>query len=205
MSRVQLFATPWTTAHQALLSVGSPQARILGWVAIPSPGDPPAPGIDPTAVSPALRWLPYLLSHRQVLLDSCDLGILPLGVALLTSRKGHARSPTCHPTRGPVAAQLPGGGPESWPGLNPAGQSPDDVHAANGPKPSRPNSASLALCFIKGGPSLSRLLVKIRMSKKFRQGREKSRLSQGRSHWEDSRAARMNSKKALMPFLMLIT
>ena len=146
-----------------------------------------------------------LLSHRQVLLDSCDLGILPLGVALLTSRKGHARSPTCHPTRGPVAAQLPGGGPESWPGLNPAGQSPDDVHAANGPKPSRPNSASLALCFIKGGPSLSRLLVKIRMSKKFRQGREKSRLSQGRSHWEDSRAARMNSKKALMPFLMLIT
>ena len=30
-----LFATPWTVAHQALLSVGILQARILEWVAIP--------------------------------------------------------------------------------------------------------------------------------------------------------------------------
>jgi len=29
-----------------------PQARILEWVAIPSPGNPPDPGIEPTA--PAL-------------------------------------------------------------------------------------------------------------------------------------------------------
>ena len=32
----RLFATPWTIAHQALLSMGILQARILEWVAMPS-------------------------------------------------------------------------------------------------------------------------------------------------------------------------
>ena len=32
----QLFATPWTVAHQAPLSMGILQARILEWVSIPS-------------------------------------------------------------------------------------------------------------------------------------------------------------------------
>ena len=35
-SRVRLFATPWTVAHQASLSMGVLQARILEWVAMPS-------------------------------------------------------------------------------------------------------------------------------------------------------------------------
>ena len=35
LSRVQLFATPWTVGHQAPLSMGVLQARILEWVAIP--------------------------------------------------------------------------------------------------------------------------------------------------------------------------
>ena len=35
-SRVQLFATPWTVAWQAPLSMGILQARILEWVAMPS-------------------------------------------------------------------------------------------------------------------------------------------------------------------------
>ena len=33
-SRVQLFVTLWTVAHQAPLSMGILQARILEWVAI---------------------------------------------------------------------------------------------------------------------------------------------------------------------------
>ena len=33
---VRLFATPWTVAHQAPLSMGILQARILEWVAMPS-------------------------------------------------------------------------------------------------------------------------------------------------------------------------
>ena len=36
LSHVQLFATPWTVAHQAPLSMGILQARILEWVAMPS-------------------------------------------------------------------------------------------------------------------------------------------------------------------------
>ena len=36
LSHVQLFATPWTVAQQAPLSMGILQAGILEWVAIPS-------------------------------------------------------------------------------------------------------------------------------------------------------------------------
>ena len=35
LSRVQLFATPWTIAHQAPLVHRILQARIVEWVAIP--------------------------------------------------------------------------------------------------------------------------------------------------------------------------
>ena len=34
LSCVKLFETPWTVAHQAPLSVGILQARILEWVAL---------------------------------------------------------------------------------------------------------------------------------------------------------------------------
>ena len=36
LSCVRLFATPWTVAHQAPLSKGKLQARILEWVSMPS-------------------------------------------------------------------------------------------------------------------------------------------------------------------------
>ena len=36
LSRVQLFATPWTVAHQAPLPMGILQATILEWIAMPS-------------------------------------------------------------------------------------------------------------------------------------------------------------------------
>ena len=35
LGHVRLFATPWTVAHQAPLSVGILQARILEWVGYP--------------------------------------------------------------------------------------------------------------------------------------------------------------------------
>ena len=47
---VQFFVTPRTVAHQALLSMGFPKARILDWVAISSSRDLPNPG-DGTRVS----------------------------------------------------------------------------------------------------------------------------------------------------------
>ena len=46
LSRVQLFAALWTIAHQAPLSMGFSRQGYLEWVAIPSPGDLPNPGIE---------------------------------------------------------------------------------------------------------------------------------------------------------------
>ena len=48
LSRVLLFATPWSLAHQAPLSMEILQARTLEWVAMcPPPEDPPNPGMEP--------------------------------------------------------------------------------------------------------------------------------------------------------------
>ena len=53
-SCVRLFVTPWTIAHQAPLSMGILQARILSGLPCPPPGDLPHPGIEPTSLmSPA--------------------------------------------------------------------------------------------------------------------------------------------------------
>ena len=54
----QLFATQWTVAHQAPLSMGF--SRQEGWsgVPCPPPGDLPHPGIAPA--SPALQADSYL-------------------------------------------------------------------------------------------------------------------------------------------------
>ena len=46
-------ATPWTVTHQAPLSMGILQARILEGVAMPSSRDLPDPGIEPA----------FLMSH----------------------------------------------------------------------------------------------------------------------------------------------
>ena len=52
-SCVQLFATPWTVAHQAPLSKKLPWQDYWSGLPFPSPGDLPNPGID--LVSPALQ------------------------------------------------------------------------------------------------------------------------------------------------------
>ena len=46
------FMTPWTIAHQALLSMGFPRQDYWNGLPLPSPGDLPRPGIK--LVSPAL-------------------------------------------------------------------------------------------------------------------------------------------------------
>ena len=52
LSRVRLFVTLWTVAHQAPLSRGFPRQEYWSQLPFPSPGDLPDPGIEPT--SPAL-------------------------------------------------------------------------------------------------------------------------------------------------------
>ena len=52
LSRVRLFATPWTVAHQAPLSMGFSRQEYWSRLPFPSPGDLPNPGIEPR--SPAV-------------------------------------------------------------------------------------------------------------------------------------------------------
>ena len=52
LSHVQLFATPWTVAYQAPLSMGFSSQEYWSGLPFPSPGDGPNPRIEPG--SPAL-------------------------------------------------------------------------------------------------------------------------------------------------------
>ena len=55
-SRVQLFATLWTAARQAPLSMGFSRQGYWSGLPCPPPGNVPDPGIEPTPpASPALQ------------------------------------------------------------------------------------------------------------------------------------------------------
>ena len=47
LSRVQLFATPWTVAYQAPPSMGFSRQEYWSGLPFPFPGDLPNPGIEP--------------------------------------------------------------------------------------------------------------------------------------------------------------
>ena len=47
LSRVGLFATPWTVAYQATRSMGFSRQKYWSGLPFPSPGDLPNPGIKP--------------------------------------------------------------------------------------------------------------------------------------------------------------
>ena len=56
LSRVRLFATPWTVALQAPLSMGFSRQEYWSGLPFPSPGYLPDPGIEPVSpVSSALQ------------------------------------------------------------------------------------------------------------------------------------------------------
>ena len=75
LSRVRLFATPWTVARQAPLSVGFPRQEHWSGLPFPTPGDLPDPESKPSSpASPAsagrfftanIPWEAPLLSSRQ--------------------------------------------------------------------------------------------------------------------------------------------
>ena len=63
LNHVGLLATPRTVTHQAPLSTGILQARILEWVAVPLlQGIFPTQGWNPGL--PQCRWILYHLSHK---------------------------------------------------------------------------------------------------------------------------------------------
>ena len=53
LSHVRLFATPWTVAYQALLSLEFSRQEYWSGLSVPSPGDLPDPGIEHS--SPSLQ------------------------------------------------------------------------------------------------------------------------------------------------------
>ena len=53
LSRVRLFATPWTVGYQAPPSLGFSRQEYWSGLPFPSPGELPDPGIEPR--SPALQ------------------------------------------------------------------------------------------------------------------------------------------------------
>ena len=89
LSRVRLFATPWTIAYQAPPSMGFSRQEHWSGLPFPSPGDLPNPGIEPW--SPALQTdalrselpgKPMLITAnatvvKNLLADAGDTGSIP--------------------------------------------------------------------------------------------------------------------------------
>ena len=70
VSRVRLFATPWTVACQAPPSMGFSRQDCWSGVPLPSPGDLPDPGIKPMSpVSPALQVDSLLAKQRYSIVE----------------------------------------------------------------------------------------------------------------------------------------
>jgi len=64
LSRVWLFATPWTVAYQAPLSMGFSRQEYWSGLPFPSPRDIPNPGIEPRDCLLHCRQTLYRLSHQ---------------------------------------------------------------------------------------------------------------------------------------------
>ena len=75
LSRVQLFVTPWTIAHQAPPSMGFSRHKYWSGLLFPSSGDLPNPGIEPrssTLQADALTSEPLKKAERQII-DAFEL------------------------------------------------------------------------------------------------------------------------------------
>ena len=62
LSRVRLFATPWTVAYEASQSMGFSRQECWSGLSFPSPGDLPNPGIEPRSLALQADSLPAELS-----------------------------------------------------------------------------------------------------------------------------------------------
>ena len=63
LSRVRVFVTLWTVAHQVALSMGFSSQEYWSGLLFPPPGDLPDPGTE--APSPLLQADSSLLSHQE--------------------------------------------------------------------------------------------------------------------------------------------
>ena len=89
LSCVQLFATPWTVAYQAPLSMEFSRQEYWSGLPFPSPGDLPDPGVEPGL--PHCRQTLYHLSHHWPL-GKCKFKLLWNNTAHLFSSVQCSRS-----------------------------------------------------------------------------------------------------------------
>ena len=98
LSRVQLFATPWTVAHQASLSMGFSRQEYWSGLPFPSPRDLPNPGIKPMSpVSPALTGGFLCISFLKI-----NSYLLEAGRHLVKITVSGKASPSCSPPLTPT-------------------------------------------------------------------------------------------------------
>ena len=80
LSRVRLFATPWTVAHHAPLSMGFSRQEYWSGLLFPSPEDLPNPGIKPG--SPALQADALTSEPPGKSINPCYLAILHMAMCV---------------------------------------------------------------------------------------------------------------------------
>ena len=94
---VQLFATPWTVAHQAPLSTRFSRQEYWSGLSCPPPGDLPDPGIKPAApTAPALQAGSLPLSHPGkliIIFSSVQFSRSVMSDSLQPHELQHARPP----------------------------------------------------------------------------------------------------------------
>ena len=94
LSRVRLFATPWTVAHQASPSMGFSRQEYWSGLSFPSPGDLLHPGIEPRSLALQADALP---SEPQ--------GIAKVSVAVCIHTHTHTHIYTCVQDKGIVSSK----------------------------------------------------------------------------------------------------
>ena len=70
LSRVRLFVTPWTVAHQASPSMEFSRHEYWGGLPFPSPGDLPDPGIEPGSPTLQAEALPSEPPGKEAVLEA---------------------------------------------------------------------------------------------------------------------------------------
>ena len=96
LSRVQFFATPWTVARQAPLSMEFSRQGCWERVALPSPGTLPYPGIEAGPLAS-----PALAGGRVTASATGDCAASYTDAQPLVQRARHARQTTRHVHAGP--------------------------------------------------------------------------------------------------------
>ena len=90
LSRVRLFANPWTVAYQAPASMGFSRQKYWSGLPFPSPRDLPGPGIEPG--SPAFQ-ADTLISEPTGKLDGVgkDKNLIDIDLERMGRRKSKFR------------------------------------------------------------------------------------------------------------------